>query len=90
MLQYKHNVERDTISLLEASSLVRHSRKCSGESSPDEKPLDDVKSPILADVVCIIITIEIRLDLGLTRESLRKWEPDMRRSYGDNPRRLSE
>ena len=50
MMQYKHNIERDTISLPEASSLVRRSRQCSGDSSPDEKPLDDVKSPVLADV----------------------------------------
>ncbi|KAL5071560.1 hypothetical protein RYX36_022447, partial [Vicia faba] len=28
----------------------RRSRQCSGDSSPVEKPLDDVKSPILADV----------------------------------------
>ncbi|CAI8612084.1 unnamed protein product [Vicia faba] len=50
ILQYKHNVERDTISLPEASSLVRRSRQCSGDSSHDEKPLDDVKSHVLADV----------------------------------------
>ncbi|KAL5057166.1 hypothetical protein RYX36_028770, partial [Vicia faba] len=44
------NHERDTISLPEASSLVRRSRQCSGDSSPDEKPLDDVKSHVLANV----------------------------------------